>query len=326
MISVVIPLYNKERHIGRAVESVLNQTYRDFELIIVDDGSTDGSADVVRRFNDPRVRLVHREHVDSAGGHAARNRGIAEARADLIAFLDADDEWMPSHLETIGRLSHDFPECGAFATAYEVVDAQHRRRPRAFRGLPRAPWEGIIPNYFRAAAHCQPVCSSAVAIPKHVFDSVGRFPEGVPRGGDLDMWCRIALRYPIAFSNQVEAVYHRDAENRICEQRPIAQLLDHRLLKTIGDTLDSGVLPPGVTRDDLVEYRNGKLMGMADDLVDTGKVSRARDHLQLAASTRRSRLRWLRSWVRSFVPTRIRRHIRTLKQAGSRSGDRRSRT
>jgi len=135
-ISVVIPLYNKARHISRALDSVLGQTHQDYEVVVVNDGSTDGSEDIVRRYSDPRIRMVFREHVDSGGGHAARNLGIAESRADLIAFLDADDEWLPEHLATIVRLSEKYPECGAYASAYEVVDRQHRRRRPEFRGVP----------------------------------------------------------------------------------------------------------------------------------------------------------------------------------------------
>ena len=86
-VSVVVPLYNKERHVARAIQSVLDQAFDDFELIVVNDGSTDGSVEVVKTFKDPRIRLVHREHVNSGGGHAARNLGIAESRACLIAFL-----------------------------------------------------------------------------------------------------------------------------------------------------------------------------------------------------------------------------------------------
>ena len=104
-VAVVIPLYDQRRHVERAIRSVLGQSVGDFELIVVDDGSTDGSGEVVQKQRDPRLRLVRRDHVDSGGGHAARNLGIAESRADLVAFLDADDEWLPGHLATILRLA-----------------------------------------------------------------------------------------------------------------------------------------------------------------------------------------------------------------------------
>jgi len=95
-VDIVIPLYNKAACVGRAIRSILNQTMTDWSLIVVDDGSTDNGPDVVRTFNDPRIRLIQQQN---AGPGAARNRGIAEATSEYIAFLDADDEWLPFHLE-----------------------------------------------------------------------------------------------------------------------------------------------------------------------------------------------------------------------------------
>ena len=95
-VSVVIPTYNRAHILGRAIDSVLQQTHRDLELIIVDDGSSDGTAALVRGIEDPRVRYVHQQN---RGVSAARNRGIAEARAEWLAFLDSDDEWLPQKLE-----------------------------------------------------------------------------------------------------------------------------------------------------------------------------------------------------------------------------------
>ena len=97
MISVVIPLYNKEKQVAHTLQSVLRQTFQDFEIVIVDDGSTDHSVEEVEKVRDTRIRLVHQQN---AGVSAARNRGISEAKYDLIAFLDADDEWKPEYLET----------------------------------------------------------------------------------------------------------------------------------------------------------------------------------------------------------------------------------
>ncbi|KAF1079005.1 glycosyltransferase family 2 protein [Methanogenium sp. MK-MG] len=213
-VSVVIPLYNKEPHIARALNSVLSQTVQDFEVIVVDDGSTDGGAEVVRSFDDQRIRLIQQEN---QGVSAARNWGIEAAEAELIAFLDADDEWLPGFLETIQRMREKFANIGAYATAYMICEDNFEKRIAKYKGLPSAPWEGIIPNYFYSMVFGEPpICSSVVAIPKQVFLNIGLFSTESKMGEDLDMWFRIALKYPIAFSYNIGAIYHRESINRAC--------------------------------------------------------------------------------------------------------------
>ncbi|MDD5303369.1 MAG: glycosyltransferase family A protein, partial [Elusimicrobia bacterium] len=146
-VSVVIPLYNKGPHIARALDSVLAQSVRDFEIVVVDDASTDGGAEIVRRHHDRRIRLVGRDK-PGPGGHAARNAGIKAAAAPLIAFLDADDTWEPQYLETILRMRKAYPQAGAYATAYRIYDRGGRVENRRYHGVPEPPWEGIVPDYF----------------------------------------------------------------------------------------------------------------------------------------------------------------------------------
>lgn len=117
-VSVVIPLYNKEQYIERTIISILSQTFQDFEIIIVDDGSTDGSVERAETWADDRIKVLKMEH---KGASAARNKGILAATAELITFIDADDEWKPGFLEKIIYLKDKYPECGAYATSYEIV-------------------------------------------------------------------------------------------------------------------------------------------------------------------------------------------------------------
>ena len=124
MFSIVIPLYNKEEHIAATLRSVLTQTHQNFEVVVVDDGSTDGGAAVVETFTDPCIRLIRQEN---GGVSAARNRGIAEARGEHVAFLDADDEWMPEHLEELATLIAAYPECRARATNYIFINVIVRK-------------------------------------------------------------------------------------------------------------------------------------------------------------------------------------------------------
>lgn len=205
MISVVMPLYNKEREVNRAIQSVLNQTVTDLELIVVNDGSTDKGPDLVRSINDPRIRLIEQEN---AGVSAARNRGIEEARSELIAFLDADDEWKTDFLETIVRLRSNHPSCSVFSTNYLFYDVKGSQRFPIIRGVPGFPWEGILTDYFGVASKSDPpLFTSAVAVKKQAMAAIGGFPTGVTFGEDFLTWAKLALKYNIAYSTRPCTMY-----------------------------------------------------------------------------------------------------------------------
>ena len=167
MISVVIPLYNKEHQISETLRSVLEQTFQDFEVVIVDDGSTDKSAEEALKIRDPRIRLVRQEN---AGVSAARNRGVEEARFDLVAFLDADDLWKPEYLQTQYDLSRKYPQCDVFACNYEFVYADESTHPTVIRKLPFEGQDGILDNYFEVASCSHPpICSISIMVRKEAL-------------------------------------------------------------------------------------------------------------------------------------------------------------
>jgi glycosyltransferase involved in cell wall biosynthesis len=239
-VSVVIPLYNKEKDVARTLHSILQQTMPDFEVVVVDDGSTDSGANVVRGIKDERIRLICQLN---GGEGVARNRGIKEARAELIAFSDADDAWKPDFLETILRLRKKYPQAGICATSYENGLGGRRIQGRRYQTIPNSPWEGILPNYFLSMVlEERSVWSSAVSIPKEVFSVVGWFREGSGLGVDLEMWGRIALTYPVAFSNKICAVYYLDASNRMC--RNVYLTNDPPFVKTAQDAIAAGQVKP----------------------------------------------------------------------------------
>ncbi|GAG76177.1 unnamed protein product [marine sediment metagenome] len=189
--TVVIPLYNKALHIKRTLQSVLEQNYKDFEIVVVDDGSTDGGVNIVKQINDNRIRLIQQEN---QGVSAARNKGIENARNELIAFLDADDEWKPNHLDVLARLIKKFPEAGAYGTAYQKKLKNGKSWIPDFKAIPLSPWEGIVPNYFKAVAVGPEILwTSAIAVWKEVFDKAGYFRVDIRNGEDADMWVRIAI-------------------------------------------------------------------------------------------------------------------------------------
>ncbi len=253
-VSVVIPLYNKEPHIARTLNSVLTQTFQDFEVIVVDDGSTDSGAKVVRGFDDPRIRLIQQEN---QGVSAARNRGIEAAKAELIAFLDADDEWLPAFIETILRLKERFPDAGAYATACRIYLPNGKYKKIKYWGIPLGEWEGLIPSYFETCNKGDlPITASSCAVPKNIFLEVGLFKVGAWWGEDSDLWGRIALKYSIAFSRIENAVYFLNAENRACRKHKSVQM--HPFVITAFNEFNttSKMVKPG-----LKEYLDNKIVG-----------------------------------------------------------------
>ncbi len=200
MISVVIPLYNKEQSIASTLQTVLNQTYQDFEIVIVDDGSTDRSVEEVKKVADPRIRLIHQTN---AGVSAARNRSIEEAKGEYIAFLDADDEWKSDYLKTQYELTQKYPECSVFACNYEFKDTQGRVTPTIIRKLPFKGEDGILSNYFEIASCSHPpLWTSAVIVKKSAIQSIGGFSIGIKSGEDLLTWARLAVQEKIAYSRK----------------------------------------------------------------------------------------------------------------------------
>ena len=220
-ISVVIPLYNKVNEVCRAVDSVLSQTVQGFELIIVDGGSTDGSLEAIQKYvEDNRVTIIHQK---SKGAASGRNEGVDASKYDLIAFLDADDEWYPTFIEKILYLREKYPDAGLYATAYVPCYGGNVGEPR-LGDLPNVPWDGILPSYFRtsALAFVYPFLPSCVAIPRETFKRIGMFNPSYRVGEDAELWGRIALECPIAFTSSVGMKYSMVADNKLTD--------DHRVM------------------------------------------------------------------------------------------------
>lgn len=213
-ISVVIPLYNKQSAIVATLQSVLAQTYTNYEIIVVDDGSTDGSAEVAEatllasHLSPLAFRLIRKLN---GGVCSARNRGIQEAKYDYIALLDGDDLWDEHFLEEQVKLILDFPEAKMWGVSIAFI--KHNRQTKWEQGMGDG-YRGYVENYF-GTSHSDLFCSSSVVINKDVFDKVGYFDERIASSEDLDMWYRIILHYPVAFYDKVLAYYNQDAENRV---------------------------------------------------------------------------------------------------------------
>lgn len=212
LFSIVIPLYNKEGQISNTLHSVFAQTCTDYEIVIVNDGSTDGSAAAVEAINDPRIRLIHQQN---AGVSAARNRGIAEARGQYIALLDADDEWKPEYLATIAELIRKYPDCDVFATNYEFRDSNGKVTSTILNKLPFTTSDGILSNYFEVASCSNPpICSISIVTTRATFDLIGGFPIGIKSGEDLLTWAKLACKYKIAYTTNPTAVFNIEGYER----------------------------------------------------------------------------------------------------------------
>ena len=204
--SVIIPLYNKGPYLSKALASVIAQTFRDFELIVVDDGSTDDSFEVaqhVLKDADVKHQLIHQEN---AGVSTARNNGVLAASGDYICFLDADDWWAPSFLERMGWLIHEYPNAGIYGTNYYVVKNDRQRI------CVTTAQTGYI-NYCRTYAEKlqMPLWTGAVSIPRSVFCETGGFKPHLKLGEDFDLWIRIALSHKVAFLDEPLAYYFQDS-------------------------------------------------------------------------------------------------------------------
>lgn len=201
--SVIMPLYNKERYLKKAIESVIAQTYRDFELIIIDDGSTDNSLEVVRglKIEDRRLKILTQSN---SGVAVARNNGVAASEGEYMCFLDADDWWGPTFLEEIDRMIAEYPDAGIYASNYIYYKPGKTHvalnLSRGYIDYPKAYYEGFS----------MPVWTGATCMPRKVFDEMGGFPNGIKLGEDFLLWAKTALHYPIAFCEKPLAYYNND--------------------------------------------------------------------------------------------------------------------
>jgi hypothetical protein len=200
-VSVIVPLYNKAAFVGRCLESILAQEYGDYEVIVVDDGSTDGSVEVVRGFKDPRVRVIVQKN---AGPGAARNRAAGEAQFGWIAPIDSDDSWQPNYLSESLRLSREHPDAAWLVWAMRELPQRTSTGTRWRRaGLTEGPWRatpetrpqllaGILAN----------MMPSSVVMRRDAFHRMGGFYAKTRClfGEDTSLWIKLLLNYEVVFS------------------------------------------------------------------------------------------------------------------------------
>ncbi|TBX68738.1 glycosyltransferase family 2 protein [Flavobacterium silvisoli] len=205
--SVIIPLYNKEKFVAKTINSVLDQTFTDYEIIVINDGSTDNSERVILSFTDSRI---HYFATHNHGASAARNTGIEKAGGDYICFLDADDYWYPDFLATMYHYSELFPEQKVFGAAIEI-ETSKKTIPAQYAIQRTGDFELV--NFFKASVGESVLCTSSVAIHKDVFEAIGNFDISIKSGQDTDLWIRIGLLYPVLFVWKIQARYIFDPQS-----------------------------------------------------------------------------------------------------------------
>ena len=210
--SVVIPLYNKAPYVAKAIESVLAQTFADYELVIVDDGSNDSSADIAIQAIEGRVNCKVLQQ-ENAGVSVARNNGVAASNGDYLCFLDADDWWESAFLEEMDKLIGEFPDAGIYGSNYTIVNETRHKTRVAKIGVDEGFERGYI-NYFQTYSKTMymPLWTGAVCIPRKVFEAMGGFPLGVKLGEDFLLWVHIALKHKVALLNKPLSYYNQDVD------------------------------------------------------------------------------------------------------------------
>jgi glycosyltransferase involved in cell wall biosynthesis len=222
-VSVIIPTYNRAHLIDKAIKSVLNQTYQDYEIIVVDNASTDNTKEVVKGFNNFKIRYIY--YCDNRGSSVARNVGIRASQGEFIALLDSDDEWLPEKLDRqVEVLQNESPEVGVVYSDVLYIDENSKNMNRKLCNPKK---EGYIYEDL-LGGNCVGT-PSALLIKKECFHRFGLFDDLLKYHEDWDMWIRIAKYYRFVFI-EVPLVKYRLHSNRISENLELTIIASNRIL------------------------------------------------------------------------------------------------
>jgi glycosyltransferase involved in cell wall biosynthesis len=269
LVSVVIPTYNRGDVIRRAIDSVLQQDFKDFELIVVDDGSADNTCDVLEAYH-KRIRVVSQEH---CGVSAARNRGIRSASGELIAFLDSDDEWLPAKLtRQIERRSRN--------KTYFICHTDEIWM-RGGRPVPQKAIHRKQGGHFfeRALERCL-ISPSSAMISAPLLEKVGLFDENLPAAEDYDLWLRVTAFYEVDFVPEVLVIKHGGRRDQLSAT---TVAIDQYRIRAILKILANPDLPLR-SREHAINELRRKCVIVAQGCRKRGKEEEAKAYEQLAES------------------------------------------
>lgn len=207
--SIIIPLYNKEKFLKATLISVFEQNFTDYEIIIINDGSTDKSLEIAKSFDNEKLKIYTQKN---QGVSAARNLGIEKSTTDFCCFLDADDIWKSNHLESLYDLIQHFPKADLFCNRYQIQISKNKVIPTIFDF--ENSYKGYVADFFKSSLVNRIALTSACCISKKIYSEIGGFNTKINSGEDLDYWIRIALKYKVAISNQTTLIYNFRIENQ----------------------------------------------------------------------------------------------------------------
>ena len=282
--SVIIPLYNKAPYVRKALETVCAQTYREYEIIVINDGSTDNSAIIAEDYLNGVEGISYKIlSQQNAGVSAARNNGVAQASGDHIAFLDADDWWEPTYLERMAKLIEDYPEAGLYGMNYIYYKPGKTRVAlkckTGYINYPKEYYEGSAMMIFT---------SSSSSMPKRVFEEMGGFPLGIKLGEDFLLWAKTAMHYPVAFGDEPLAYYNNDVPVNLRATRNLHASEHHMLfrLELLGDKAMRLLGDEANGTNDESKVESGKCKDEENSRADTNTYS------QLPIANRPTKADW----------------------------------
>jgi hypothetical protein len=306
-ISVVVPLYNKASYIKRTIQSILAQVQPIAEIIVIDDGSSDNGASIVKEMNVQNLTLFAQSN---KGVSAARNKGTELATSDYVAFLDADDTWMPHYINEVQKLIEQFKDAVMFATAYAFENNNTIVAAR-LGSIPEP--VGYLENYFRACVgQDNPVTASSVVIRKCKLVEIGGFPEDMGLGEDQYLWSVLACRHKIAYSSRISAIYNVGVPES-------ASKVEHLELPphvTAWQQADFQSEVPDFMQPDLQELISRHAVVTTRINLEHGRPTRARQLLRKKGTTQFG-FRWVLFYVLSLLPrTLVMKTFALLKDRG----------
>ncbi len=296
-ISVVIPLFNKRPWVVEAVGSALAQDWSPLEVIVVDDGSTDGGADLLTGF-DSRVRVFRQTN---AGESAARNLGIAEARGDWVAFLDADDRFVQGRLRSLVELSLMHPEAAVLCCGYRNFWPDGRTQERVLTQL----GDGLVRDFFKEQQRGL-TCVGAIAIRREALaDFEEPFAVGMRIGPDTDFWFRLAERFSIAYTPRIGVEIRKDVAGRVTDSQDLSVLLP--CFERLAERVEQEGFPSHLRRSARALVAS-RYLSVAAHRAAGGDFAGSREMIR-SPRAKADRRQWIRAVLRIWA---IRLHLKKL--------------